>query len=70
MKKSEIKLTGLQIKSLEKAQKLASSLNTIEEECGIKHVKITLEDCFVCEWIDLSKLNKTPMEDLLRGLIE
>lgn len=29
-----INLCGLQIKSLEKAQKLASAISIIEEECG------------------------------------
>ena len=67
--KSEIILKGIQIKSLKKARKLAKALEVIEEECGIHHVKIVIKDCFVCGWIDLEKLNKTPMERLLRDIL-
>ena len=69
MSKSKITLENLQIKSLKKAKKLAYALNIIEEECGIKNVKITLKNIFICEWIDTSKLNKTNMELLLRDLL-
>lgn len=67
--KSKIILKGLQIKSLEKAQKLAAALNTIEEECGIYHVEFTFKDIFICEWIDLGELNQTEMECLVRDLL-
>jgi len=66
---SRIKLTGLQVKSFEKAQRLAYALNIIEEECGIHNVKITFKDFFVCPWIDFKELDKTPMEDLVRELL-
>lgn len=69
MLRSKIKLQGLQIKSLEKARKLAEALNTIEEECGIHHVDITLKDCFICGWMDLHKLDQTPMEELIRDIL-
>ena len=68
--KSEIILRGLQVKSLSKAKKLAAALDIIEEECGIKNVKITVEDVFFCGWIDKAKLNETEMEKLLCELIE
>jgi hypothetical protein len=68
--KSEIILKGLQVKSLRKAKKLAAALAIIEEECGIKNVKITVEDVFFCGWIDKKKLNKTEMEKLLCELIK
>ena len=68
--KSEIVLRGLQVKSLNKAKKLAAALEIIEEECGIKNVKITIEDVFFCGWIDKEKLNETEMEKLLRELID
>ena len=68
--KSEIILKGLQVKSLEKAKKLAYALNIIEEECGIKNVKIILKDLFFCEWIDIDLLNDTEMECLLRDIIK
>ena len=67
--KSKIILKGLQIKSLNKAQKLAKSINTIEEECGICNVEIILKDCFVCPWVDVYKLDQTPMEELLRDIL-
>ena len=70
MSKSEIKLIGLQIKSLEKFKKLAQSLDTIEKECGIKEVKITLDDYFICPDIDFSFQGFTPMEEVLLEIIK
>lgn len=67
--KSEIILKGMQVKNIEKAKKLAYALSIIEEECGIKYVRITIEDMFFCEWIDKTKLNDTEMEKLLSDLI-
>ena len=69
MKKSEIKLTGLQIKSLRKAKLLALYLGKIEEEFGIKDVIIEMDDCFVCPDIDLHELSTTPMEGLLKRIL-
>ena len=68
--KSEIILRGLQIKSLKKAKLLCKALNTIEEECGIKQVKITFEGTFVCPWINEEELNATQMEKLIASMIE
>jgi len=68
-KHPEIKLTGLQVKSLKKAKLLAKALAVIEEECGIKEVRITMADTFVCPWIDLMDLDKTEMEALLFDLL-
>ena len=65
----EIILDGLQIKSLKKAKKLAKALNIIEEECGIKQVKITLKNMFICPWIDIEELHDTDMEILLRKIL-
>jgi len=65
MKQSEIKLIGLQIKSKEKFQILAKVLDTIEKECGIKVVKITVEDIWLCSDINFGSLGKTPMEKSL-----
>ena len=70
MSESKINLRGLQIKSLKKARKLSYALNIIEEECGIKNVKITMKDIFICKWINMDKLNKTEMECLIRDLIK
>jgi hypothetical protein len=69
MKHPEIILDGLQIKSIEKAKLLAQALTIIEEECGIKETRITLKNVFICPWIDLSKLNETPMQELLKGIL-
>jgi len=69
MPRSEIKISNIQIKSLDKARKLCQAIGVIEEECGIKNVKITLENVFVCEWIDLNKLNETDMEKLVQDLL-
>lgn len=68
--KPKIILKGLQIKTLDKAKKLAYALNIIEEECGIKDTEIVFKDIFVCEWIDLEKLNDTEMELLIKDLLK
>ncbi len=68
----EIRLTGCQIKSLEKARVVASALHTLEVETGIKVCRIKLVDCFICPDIDeaaLDSLNQTPMERVLRNII-
>jgi len=70
MGKSKIILKSLQIKSLKKAKKLCSALTIIEEECGIKNVKIILKDIFICGCIDLEKLNTTDMEILIRDIFK
>lgn len=70
MSKPEIKLIGLQIKNLEKARRLAEALEIIEEECGIKETKISLDDVFICPWMDTHALDCTEMEVLLKGIIE
>ena len=70
MSKSKIILEGLQIKSIEKAQRLAYALNIIEEECGIKETEIVIKDCFLCPWINLKELSENDMELLLKGLLE
>lgn len=65
----EITLDGFQIKSLDKAYLLSDALSVIEVECGIKEVKITLKNMFICPWIDLDKLNRNEMDKCLRGII-
>ena len=68
-KHPEITLDGFQIKSLEKAYLLSDALSVIEVECGIKEVKITLKNMFICPWIDLDKLNRNEMDKCLRDII-
>ena len=68
-KHPEITLDGFQIKSLEKAYLLSDALSVIEVECGIKEVKITLKNTFICPWIDLDKLNRNEMDKCLRDII-
>ena len=70
IKRGKIILESLQIKSLDKARKLAQALTVIEEECGIHEVKIELKDIFICPWIDTDQLDGTPMEKLLRDIIK
>lgn len=70
IKRPEVVLDSIQIKSLKTARLLAKALNTIEEECGIHETWITLVNPFICPWIDLDQLNKTPMEELLQGLLK
>lgn len=62
---SKITLENLQIKNLEKAQKLARALEIIEEECGIHEVEIEIKGFFVCPWIDLTQMQNSGMEKLL-----
>ncbi len=70
LKRGELFFDGIQFKSLEKCKKFSSALNVIEEECGIHEVNIVFgKKIFVCPWIDLDKLNSTPMEELVCGLL-
>ena len=69
MKQSKLILDSMQIKSLRSAKQLAKALTIIEEECGIKNVRVVLKDCFLCGWTDFEKLDKTPMQKLLRDII-
>lgn len=69
IKRPEIKLVNIQIKSLEAAQRLAVAINEIEEQCGIHQTKLTLDNPFICPWIDLNQLDKTPMEKCLRQVL-
>ena len=65
----EIILNGLQIKSLEKAYKLSDALAVIEEECGIKEVKLTLKNMFICPWIDIEQIDRNEMDLLLKDIL-
>lgn len=69
VKRPRIVLEGIQVKSLEKFQRLAAAVNVIEEECGIHEVEITLKDIFFCPWIDVEQCRSTHMERLLIGLV-
>jgi hypothetical protein len=69
MKRAKIILDSMQLKSLRSARKLAKALTIIEEECGIKQVRLILKDCFLCGWTDFEKLDRTPMERLIRDII-
>ena len=68
--RSEIILKNIQIKSLEKARRVAQALTVLEEETGIKETKITLDNVFWCPWINKKQLKHTPMEKLLVEIIE
>lgn len=69
LKRPEITLDGLQIKSLEKFQRLAAALTVIEEDCGIRETRITFKNTFFCPWIDEEQCRSTPMERLLLTMI-
>lgn len=64
-----IHLKGIQIKSIEKARKLAAAINVIEEECGIYETRVTIEDPFICPWIDTKELDGTDSERIVAKLI-
>ena len=66
--RGKIKLENLQVKSIEKAKKLAKALEVIEEECGIHEVEIEISGFFVCPWIDLTQMQSTGMEKLVAEL--
>jgi hypothetical protein len=68
IKRGKITLENLQVKSLEKAKKLAKALEIIEEECGIHEVEISIDGFFVCPWIDLTQMQSSGMEKLLAEL--
>ncbi len=68
--RSEIIIKNMQIKSKEKLEQLAEALEKIEIECGIKEVKITLENIFFCPDVDIDiDAYDTPMEKLLINII-
>lgn len=69
-KHSLIHIENCQVKSLEKAQLLCKAIDTIEKECGIGVVRISVKDSFICPDIDLTILanSNEPMEKLLGGL--
>lgn len=71
---SEITMRNLQIKSIRAFQELAGGLQKIEENCGIRETRITLESsCFVCPDLkhDVLEMNHpTPMGKLLVDLFK
>lgn len=70
MKRSEIIIKNMQVKSRGKLEAFCDALETIEIECGIKSVKITLDNNFICPDIDLDiDSYDTPMQKLIVGLI-
>ncbi len=70
-KRSKIHIENCQIKSLEKAIKIADAVDTLEKECGIHEVEISFKDMFICPDIDLTHLtnSNSPMEKLLGKLL-
>jgi hypothetical protein len=67
--KSQIRFRKLQFKSLESIQKFCQGLSIIEETNGIHECEIYIEDCFVCPWISLSKLKRTPLEKVIQKIL-
>jgi hypothetical protein len=72
VKHPEIRLTGCQIKSIEKARVVAEALHVLEVETGIKETRIMFVNCFICPDItdaELDTLNRTAMERAVRSII-
>jgi len=67
IKRSAIKLSNLQIKSLDAFRHICAGINEIEEYGGIHEVIIEFDGCFVCPWITI--VPATPMEELVAGLL-
>ena len=61
---------GIQIKSEETYHRFCSALSEIEELCGIHEVEISFKNVFFCPWIDQKNCDKTPMENLVIGLVK
>jgi hypothetical protein len=70
-KQSLIHIENCQIKSIEKAKILCKALDIIEKECGIRSVRISFANNFLCPDIDLSILENSldPMENLVGKLL-
>ena len=64
-----IELTGIQIRSLEKARLLANALETIEDECGIMGTYVSIKSCYIADSDQLSRLDRTRMERTLRRIL-
>ena len=67
--KNKITLDGIQIRSLKIARELSRALNIIDENCGIENMEIEIKNVFICGWFDITELDETEMDCLLRDLI-
>ena len=67
--RNKIILDGIQIRSLKIAKELSKALDIIDENCGIKNMEIELKNVFICGWFDITELDETEMDCLLRDLI-
>jgi len=65
-----ILIKDCQVKSLSKMKKMCALLDELEKEIGIHEVLIRFDGMFICPDIDLTKLNETPMENLVRKIFE
>lgn len=72
MPRSLIHIENCQVKSLEKARVLCQCLDILEKEIGIKQVRISFKNMFICPDIDLTELTNSeePMERLVGGIFE
>ena len=68
---SIIHIENCQVKSLEKAQLLCKLIDQMEKEFGIRSVRISFKNNFICPDIDLTVLSNStdPMEKLIGGLM-
>lgn len=71
MKGSKIHIENCQVKSKEKLTILCKCLDTMEKEFGVKSVRISFDNIFICPDINLKPFcnSKKPMEKLVGKLI-
>ena len=69
--RSEISIKGCQIKSKETLRTFCAALDQLEKTIGIKSVRISFEDLFICPDIDLTEYANSadPMEKLVGNLL-
>lgn len=70
IKRPEIHLKNIQIKSTEIARRLAGALDEIESLCGIHETRLTITNPFICPDIDLDDLDEDGMEGTLREVLK
>ena len=69
MPRSEIIIKNCQIKGAKAFKEAARGIDIIEEYTGIRETKITLENVFVCPFLNLDKFGETDIERALVKII-
>ena len=70
-KESLIHIENCQVKSAEKLEVICTALSKIEEEMGIREVRISFNNIFVCQDIDLTDFanSRMPMRRLVGEIL-